>query len=83
MQADKGRSERSLAVGEWVYLKIQPYRQVSLAIRSNLKLGAKYYGPYQILERIGEVAYKLLLPQGHCYTLSSMYLSSKGKLVRE
>jgi hypothetical protein len=26
------------------------------------KLGPKFYGPYQILQRIGEVSYKLQLP---------------------
>ncbi|GJV67266.1 reverse transcriptase [Tanacetum coccineum] len=29
-QADKHRSEREFAVGDWVYLKLQPHRQVSM-----------------------------------------------------
>jgi hypothetical protein len=33
-QADKKRMERSFAVGDWVYLKLQPYIQVSVARRS-------------------------------------------------
>lgn len=60
--ADAKRSERSFQPGEWVYLKLQPYRQVTVAIRKNLKLAAKYFGPYEILEQIGPVAYKLALP---------------------
>ncbi|XP_047268020.1 uncharacterized protein LOC124898413 [Capsicum annuum] len=30
--ADKHKSERSFAVGNWVYLKLQPYRHVALAV---------------------------------------------------
>ena len=37
-QANKSRSERRFSVGDWVYLKLQPYVQASLAIRSNQKL---------------------------------------------
>lgn len=62
--ADKKRSFREFAVGDWVYLKLQPYVQSSVAPRSNHKLAFKYYGPYQIISKIGTVAYKLLLPVG-------------------
>jgi hypothetical protein len=61
-QADKKRSDRSFAVGDLVYLKLQPYVQSSLAPRSNQKLSFKYFGPYKIISKIGEVAYKLELP---------------------
>jgi hypothetical protein len=61
-QADKRRSERTFNVGDYVYLKLQPYVQSSLAPRSHQKLSFKYFGPYVILERVGTVAYKLDLP---------------------
>jgi ribosomal protein L21E len=63
-QADKHRVERVFAVGDMVYLKLQPYIQNSVARRSTQKLAFKFYGPYKILQRVGEVAYKLALPTG-------------------
>lgn len=61
-QADKGRSERSFNVGDFVYLKLQLYVQSSVAPRSHHKLLFKFYGPYEVLERVGSVAYRLALP---------------------
>jgi hypothetical protein len=61
-QADKQRSEREFAVGDWVYLKLQPHVQHSVARRTCAKLNYKYFGSYLILQRIGAVAYKLQLP---------------------
>jgi len=61
-QADKNPSERQFAVGDMVYLKIQPYRHISLSAHKSLKLHFKFYGPFRVLERIGKAAYKLLLP---------------------
>ena len=44
------------------YLKIQPYRQNAFGLRGSLKLRSKYYGPYKIIQKVGELAYKLQLP---------------------
>jgi hypothetical protein len=62
--ADQKRSERSLAVGDMVYLRMQPYRMAAFGLRQAIKLTSKYYGPYKVLEKIGSLAYKLLLPEG-------------------
>ncbi|XP_070005661.1 uncharacterized protein [Nicotiana sylvestris] len=48
--------------GDMVFLKLQPYRQTSLALRRNLKLSSKFYGPYKVIAKVGQVAYKLELP---------------------
>lgn len=60
--ADLKRREEVFNVGEMVYLKLQPYRQRSLAKRPFEKLAAKFYGPFEVVKKIGLVAYELKLP---------------------
>lgn len=48
-------------IGEWVYVKLQPYRQVSM--HQGIKIfQPKYFGPFQVIKIIGKVAYRLQLP---------------------
>lgn len=60
--ADKKRSDREFEIGDMVYLKLQPYMQMSVSMRRNHKLAARYYGPYKVTKRVGKVAYQLELP---------------------
>ncbi|PRQ37125.1 putative nucleotidyltransferase, Ribonuclease H [Rosa chinensis] len=59
---DKYHTEREFAVGDMIFLKLQPYRQSSIQKRKSQKLAPRYFGPYQVTAKIGKVAYKLQLP---------------------
>ena len=61
--ADQKWVERSFQIGDLVFLRLQPYKQSSLKISGAEKLKPRFYGPYRILRRIGEVAYELELPE--------------------
>ncbi|KAL4592193.1 hypothetical protein LXL04_005180 [Taraxacum kok-saghyz] len=50
--------------GDWVWLKLQPYRQLSVAKNALTKLSPKFYGPFAVLQRVGSVAYRLDMPSG-------------------
>jgi hypothetical protein len=64
LYADKHRTERQFQVGDKVWLRLQPYVQSSVVSRPFPKLAHKFYGPYVILRRVGQVAYELQLPDG-------------------
>ena len=59
---DSKHREKNFEIGDWVYMGLQPYRQVLVSMRRNAKLSPRFYGPFRILQRIGQVAYKLELP---------------------
>lgn len=59
--ANKSRSERIFQIGDLVYVKLQPYLQNSVEVKDNSKLSPLYYRPYRILDKVGEVAYRLEL----------------------
>jgi hypothetical protein len=47
-----------------MFLRLQPYRQSSLKKSGGEKLKPRFYGPYTVTRRVGEVAYELELPEG-------------------
>lgn len=79
-QADKHHSERDFAVGELVYLKLQPYIQTSIAPRTNQKLSFRFFGPFKILARVGAMAYKFDL-LADCRINSVVHVSQLKKHV--
>ena len=59
---DRQRTDMNFQVGDKVLLTIQPYAQSSLINRPYPMLAKKYYGPYTVLQKIGNDAYRLDLP---------------------
>ncbi|CAN6685992.1 unnamed protein product [Malus baccata var. baccata] len=59
--ADRHATDRVYDVGNLVFLKLSPWRGVVWFGKKG-KLSPRYIGPYEITERIGEVAYRLELP---------------------
>ena len=47
-----------------MYVKLQPYQQKTIANMRCLKLFVRFFRLYQVLEKVGKVAYKLELSTG-------------------
>jgi hypothetical protein len=61
---DSKHREEEFEEGEWVFLKLHPYKQVSVHLRKSAKLAARFFGPFKIIKKISPMAYKLELPLG-------------------
>ena len=58
---DKRRRDLQFKVNDRVFLKVSPWKGVLIFGRRE-KLKPKYIGPYEIIARVGPVAYRLDLP---------------------
>lgn len=61
-QDKKRRVERSFQVGDKVYLRLVPYQYTLLVAYPFHKLQPRFYGPFEVLAKVGSIAYKLQLP---------------------
>ncbi|XP_076947451.1 uncharacterized protein LOC143619393 [Bidens hawaiensis] len=59
--ADKRRRPIEFDVGDHVMLKVSPWKGI-IRFRKKGKLSPRYIGPLKIVARVGEMAYKLDLP---------------------
>ena len=59
--ADPKRKDVSFAAGDMVFLKVSPMKGVMRFGRKG-KLAPRYIGPFEIRSKVGEVAYRLILP---------------------
>ncbi|KAL6213853.1 hypothetical protein ACLB2K_013292 [Fragaria x ananassa] len=59
--ADLKRRQIEFDVGDHVFLKVSPTKGV-VRFGKNGKLAPRYVGPFEILERVGDLAYRLALP---------------------
>lgn len=68
----KHRRDAQYQDDDWVYLKLHPYTD-SIAKMVN-ELSPQFYGPFQILRLIGQVAYHFDLP-AHCKIHQAFHVS--------
>ena len=80
--ADKRRRPLEFQVGEQVLLKVSPAKGV-IKFRLRGKLNPRYVGPFEILERIGDMAYRLALPTSLDGVHNVFYVSMLRKYVRD
>ena len=55
------RTQKEFQVGEHVFVKVRP-RKRSFKLGGCAKLAPRYFGPFEMLERVGPVAYQLAFP---------------------
>ncbi|GJT57291.1 putative reverse transcriptase domain-containing protein [Tanacetum coccineum] len=60
--ADKRRKPLEFSVGDYVLLKVSPWKGV-VRFGKKGKLTPRFVGPFEIIEKIGPVAYRLDLPE--------------------
>ena len=59
--ADNRRRDLKFEMGDQVFLRVSPWKGI-LRFGKRGKLSPRYIGPYEIVDKVGEVAYRLRLP---------------------
>ncbi|GKB56869.1 putative reverse transcriptase domain-containing protein [Tanacetum coccineum] len=80
--ADKSRKPLELKVGDRVLLKVSPWKGV-VRFGKKGKLAPRYVGPFEIMECVGPVAYRLKLPQELSCVHDTFHVSNLKKCLAE
>ena len=59
--ADMKRKDIRYEIGEKVFLKVSPWKKV-MRFGKKGKLSPRFIGPYEVIEKVGPVPYRLALP---------------------
>ncbi|GJR69886.1 putative reverse transcriptase domain-containing protein [Tanacetum coccineum] len=76
--ADLKRKPMDFQVGDKVMLKVSPWKGF-VRFGKRGKLNPRYVGPFKVLEKVGEVAYKLELPQELSRVHNTFHVSNLKK----
>ncbi|GJU15061.1 putative reverse transcriptase domain-containing protein [Tanacetum coccineum] len=77
--ADLKRKPMEFQVGDKVMLKVLPWKGV-VRFGKRGKLNPRYVGPFKVLEKVGEVAYKLELPEELSRVHNTFHVSNLKKV---
>ncbi|GJU30372.1 putative reverse transcriptase domain-containing protein [Tanacetum coccineum] len=80
--ADKRRKPLEFKVGDRVLLKVSPWKGV-VRFGKKGKLAPRYVGPFEIVECVGPVAYRLKLPQELSCIYDTFHVSNLKKCLAE
>ncbi|GKB48183.1 reverse transcriptase domain-containing protein [Tanacetum coccineum] len=80
--ADNRRIPLEFEVGDRVMLKVSPWKGV-FRFGKKGKLAPRYVGPFEILERIGPVAYRLRLPEELSGVHDTFHVSNLKKCLAD
>lgn len=80
--ADNRRKPLEFQVGDKVLLKVSPWKGL-VRFGKKGKLSLRYVGPFEVIERIGPVAYKLQLPQELSAIHDTFHVSNLKKCLAD
>ncbi|GJR64602.1 putative reverse transcriptase domain-containing protein, partial [Tanacetum coccineum] len=80
--ADKRRKPLEFSVGDYVLLKVSPWKGV-VRFRKKGKLAPRFFGPFEIIEKVGLVAYRLDLPKEFNGVHDTFHVSNLKKCLAD
>ena len=80
--ADNRRRDMKFEMGDQVFLRVSPWKGI-LRFGKRGKFSPRYIGPYEIVDKVGEVAYRLRLPLELANILDVFHISMLRKHIAD